>query len=112
MEIPSQVRVGTQVFDVVLRSRHDDGMLNDNNYGYTLDTENLIVIDSCLAFSKQRTTLIHELLHAIHYVFDNSIRPTSKDSFENWEHYFIGVYEEALIMLVRDNPELVEFLKK
>ncbi len=110
MSIPSSVKIGTQVFDIVLRDRKSDGMLNDATFGYTLDTENLIVIDSTLKLSKQRITLLHEILHAIHAVFDTSVKPTKKDDFDVCEHYFIGVYEEALLLVLRDNPELIKYL--
>jgi hypothetical protein len=111
MKIPKSVQIGTQVFDIVLRDRKDDGMLNDATMGYTLGTENLIIIDSSLKYSKQRTTLIHEILHAIHDVFDNTVKPTKKDDFEIWEHYFIGMYEEPLLLILRDNPDLVDYLR-
>ncbi|NBW57115.1 hypothetical protein EBR43_04890 [bacterium] len=112
MSIPAQIKIGTQVFDVILRDRKDDGMLNDSTFGYTLGAENLIVIDSSLKFSKQRTTLVHEILHAIYSVFDNSVKPTKKDDFEIWEHYFIGLYEEPIIMVLKDNPELLVYILK
>ena len=85
-------------------------MLNDGNLGYTLDTENLIVIDSSLTPTKIRSTFIHELLHAIRMVFSTSSKPRKSDDFETWEHYFIGVYEETLLIVLRDNPELLEYL--
>lgn len=110
MSIPSSVKIGTQVFDIVLRDRKNDGMLSDATFGYTLDTENLIVIDSSLKLSKQRITLLHEILHAIHAVFDTSVKPSKKDDFDVWEHYFIGIYEEALLLVMRDNPELIKYL--
>lgn len=111
MKPPSKIIVGTQVFEVVFRTRQNDGMLNDSNYGYTLDTENLIVVDSSLAESKKKITLWHEILHAVGFVFDTSVKPTKKDDFATWEHYFIGIYEEGLVMVLRDNPELVEYLR-
>jgi hypothetical protein len=48
MPIPKKIRIGSQVFDVVERARTNDGMLNDSTMGYTLDVENLIVIDVTL----------------------------------------------------------------
>jgi hypothetical protein len=112
MKPPAQILIGTQVFRVVLRNRSEDGMMNDGSFGYTLDTENLIVIDSSLAETRIRTTLVHELLHAIRMVFDSPIKPKKSDDFESWEHYFIGIYEEHLVLVLRDNPELFEYLKK
>jgi Zn-dependent peptidase ImmA (M78 family) len=110
MRIPSEVKIGTQVYEIVLRKRDDDGMLNDGNYGYTLDTQNLIVIDKSLPATKQRTTLVHELMHAFSFVFERSTRPTKRDDYETWEHHFIGIYEETWIMVLKENPELLAYL--
>jgi Zn-dependent peptidase ImmA (M78 family) len=110
MKIPSKVRIGTQVFDIVLRSKQDDGMLNDSTMGYTLDMTNLIVIDSSLPLTRQRTTLVHELMHTFSFVFERTIKPTKKDDYEVWEHHFISVYEETWVMVLKDNPDLVEYL--
>jgi Zn-dependent peptidase ImmA (M78 family) len=110
MKIPSEVKIGTQVFDIVIRERAEDGMLNDGNYGYTLDTQNLIVIDALLPLTKQRTTLVHELMHAFSFVFERSTKPTKKDDYETWEHHFIGIYEETWIMVLKDNPELLAYM--
>lgn len=110
MGIPERVRVGSQWFDVVVRSRHDDGMLSDGTFGYTLDTENLIVIDADIARSRQQLTLWHELMHAARNVYDTSVMPKKSDNFDTWEHYFIGVWEESLLVLIRDNPALLQYL--
>jgi hypothetical protein len=40
----------------------------------------------------------------------SSLKPRKSDDFETWEHYFIGVYEETLLIVLRDNPELLEYL--
>jgi hypothetical protein len=111
IKIPSAVLIGTQLFEVSLRDPKQDGMLSDSSLGYTLGTENLIVIDETLKGSKQRTTLLHEIFHAIYSVFDNTSKPNKKDDFEVWEHYFIGLYEEPLLLVFRDNPDLVEYLR-
>ena len=111
IKIPGTVLIGTQRFDISLRDPKQDGMLNDSSLGYTLGTDNLIVIDKTLSAYKQRSTLLHEILHAIYSVFDNTAKPTKKDDFDTWEHYFIGLYEEPLLLVLRDNPDLVEYLR-
>jgi hypothetical protein len=112
MAIPKKIKVGSQLFDVIENSRHRDGMLNDSTYGYTLETENLIVIDVELALSRKKVTLLHELMHAIIGTFDTSIRPAKNLDFQALEHYFIGILEDPLLMLIQDNPELLEWLTK
>lgn len=106
---PSKVKIGPQVFDIEFRSPQKDGMLNDGNVGYTLDAGNLIVVSNDLSLNKQQVTLLHEILHAMRMVFENGM-PKKKADFEEWEHYFIGVYENSILMLMRDNPELMEWL--
>jgi hypothetical protein len=49
-------------------------------------------------------------MHACVYVFDTSVKPKKTDEFDTWEHYFIGIWEEPLLMIMQDNPKLVEFL--
>jgi hypothetical protein len=110
MDIPLKIKVGSQWFDVIERSRHDDGMLNDGTFGYTLDTENLIVLDKDISHSRQQLTLWHELMHATRNVYDTSVVPKKSDNFEIWEHFFIGIWEESLLVLLRDNPKLMEYL--
>lgn len=109
-EVPKSVKIGVQVFDIIERTQKQDGMLNDGSYGYTIDTQNTIVIDSQMHISKKKVTVMHEVLHAARMTFDNSVKPKKSDDFETWEHYFIGVWENSLIMVMRDNPELIEWL--
>ena len=50
--MPSTVKIGAQVFTILQRSREEDGMLNDSTLGYTLELQNLIVVDKQLPLSK------------------------------------------------------------
>jgi hypothetical protein len=106
---PKQVTIGPQTFRIEFRDSLSDGMLGSSNYGYTLDQGNLIVIAKDLSLNKQQVTLMHEILHAMRMIFENGM-PKKKAAYEEWEHFFIGVYENALLMLIRDNPELMEWL--
>ena len=112
MSMPKKVKIGTQVFQIVERSRSEDGMLNEGTFGYTLDTENLIVVDATIATSRKKLTLFHEIMHAARMVYDTSVQPRKSDSFETWEHYFIGIWEESLLLVLKDNPELLEYIVK
>ena len=110
MKMPSSVKVGTQIFTISEHTRKEDALLNDGNYGYTQDQHNRIVIDKDMAKSKKQTTVMHEVLHACWMVWDTSVRPKDDDTFETWEHYFIGVYEGGLLLLLKENPELSAWL--
>lgn len=109
---PSYVKVGPQSFDIQFRDPNDDGMLNDGSHGYTLDTGNLIVVSNAISVSKQKITVLHEILHAARMVFESFNVPKKDAEFEDWEHYFIAIYENALIMLMRDNPEIFSWLSE
>lgn len=112
VQMPTQVRIGAQIYKIELRDPMLDGMLSEGNYGYTTDPGNLIVIDQRCSESRRKQVLMHELLHAMRMVLDNSVQPKRKDEFEIWEHFFIGIYEDGFVMLLQDNPKLVEWLIK
>lgn len=109
--LPKTIKVGSQIWEVTEQKRKHNSDFQVGTYGYTVEKDNTIVLDSDMALSIRRVTLLHEILHAVRYTFGGSYRPTKATSFEDWEHYFIGIYEEPLLMVLRDNPELVEFLR-
>jgi Zn-dependent peptidase ImmA (M78 family) len=106
------LKINSQDYKVIERSRQEDGMLNDGSYAYTLDMGNLIVLDKDISQSKKQVTLMHEILHAIRFNNDALPKPRKKDSFEDWEHYFIAMYEGNLTAVLKENPQLVEWLTK
>ena len=68
--IPKSVKIGAQTFDIHERTKKQDSLLSEGNYGYTRDEINLIVIDSELHISKKKVTLLHEILHAARMIFE------------------------------------------
>lgn len=110
MQMPKRVQIGTQVWQIIERSRTQDGMLYEDNFGYTLSKENVIVIDSQIASSRKRQTLMHELLHAIRFSLTSPVHPNKSAELDTWEHYFIAAYEEGLLLLLRNNPEVLMYL--
>jgi hypothetical protein len=110
--IPKSVKIGAQTFDMFERTKKQDTFLAEGNYGYTRDEANLIVVDSELHITKKKVTVLHEILHAARMVYELPVRPKDRASFEDWEHYFIGIYETALLTILRENPELIKWLTK
>jgi len=106
------IKVGSQEYRVEERSSKDDGMINDGNHGYTVEAGNLIVINKDVTKDKKQVTLLHEILHAIRFVNDGMPKPKAKDEFEDWEHYFIALYEDNLLAVLKNNPELKDWLTK
>ena len=107
-----KVKVGPQVYEIIQRSINEDGTLNDGAHGYTLDSGNIIVVDSAINKTKKQVTILHEILHAIRMNNDGMPKPGKEDDFEAWEHYFIALYENNLLVVLQDNPKLVEWLTK
>lgn len=100
------------MFTIEERTVKQDGTLNDNAYGYTLDQGNLIVIDASIAFTKKQQTLLHEIIHAIGMVYGSGQRePGPKDNYEVWEHHFIGIWESPMLSFIKDNPEVISWLQ-
>ena len=108
--IPKMIKIGTQDWTVVEHTSKEDGMLYEDSYGYTLERMNMIVLDKEASNSRKRQVLMHEVLHAIRFTFFTGNKMSSKLSFEDTEHYFIGMYEETLLMVFKDNPELLQYL--
>ncbi len=108
MKLPKSVKIGTQVWEITEQKRKHS--VSNDHFGFTSVGNNTIVIDLEQAPSMKRVTLFHELLHAIKVTFGGSYQPGKGTAFDEWEHYFIGLYEEPVVLMLRDNPELVEFL--
>jgi len=108
--IPPTINIGTQVWTIVEHTSKEDGMLYEDNYGYTMERRNMIVLDKDASDSRKRQVLMHEILHAIRFTFFTGSKMNPKLNFEDTEHYFIGMYEETLLMVFKDNPQLLDYL--
>lgn len=108
--IPATIKIGTQVWTIVEHTSKEDGMLYEDNYGYTLERRNMIVLDKDASDTRKQQVLMHEILHAIRFTFFTGNKMAPKLNFEDTEHYFIGMYEETLLMVLKDNPDLLKYL--
>lgn len=110
ISIPKKIKIGPQSWTVVERERATDGLLDDGSYGYTLPNANLIVLDANIPHSKKRSVMLHEILHAVRLQYDPTQKPSREADLDEWEHFFIGVWDNGLLGVLRDNPKLVEWL--
>jgi Zn-dependent peptidase ImmA (M78 family) len=109
-KMPTEVQIGTQLWAIEERNRNKDSALSDDAYGYTLHRDSLIIIDSLATPSRKRQTLLHELMHAVRHTMGSPITPKNDDDSDVWEHFFIGMYEEGLLLIIRDNPKVLDYL--
>lgn len=100
--LPPSVRVGPYVFTVAVVDQYDE----EDPFGWTDWKRELIVVDRNLPAITRRDTLLHEVLHVVNWASGLQER--------------LGVDEEELVtrqlspwllMLMRDNPELIKFLQ-
>lgn len=115
-KVPTRVKIGAQDWSIVERSRDDDGIINEDSYGYTLQKSNTIILDRDCPPSRKRQTLFHELFHAIRFSNGASgIKPDLENVLPHeiiytWEHYFIAMYEDTMLSVLRENPALTKYL--
>lgn len=107
MKLPNKVKIGSQIWEISEQKRKH---AMDNHFAVTNIKDNTIVVDADQAESMKRTTLFHELLHAIRITFGGSNRPSKWQDYEEAEHYWIGLYEEPVVAMLQDNPEIVAYL--
>ena len=107
MKMPKSVKIGSQVWEISEQKRKH---AMDNHYGVTNGKDNSIVIDAELSPSMARVTLFHEVLHAIRFIYGGSYQPPKSTTYVEWEHYWIGMVEEPVVQVLRDNPEFAQFL--
>jgi Zn-dependent peptidase ImmA (M78 family) len=110
--IPKKIKIGSQTYAIYERNINDDPGLSDA-HAYTYTNGNFIVVNKDLNYQLQRRYLMHEILHAVIFVFgqtDKADKDERTDTYENLEHWFIYLLQEPLVMLLRDNPSLVNWL--
>lgn len=112
--IPKNVRIGQRKFKIVIRDKSSDPELC-KSYGYTMRATDYIVIRDCMSLAMCRSTLLHEILHALTNIYSNDyteeIYKMKKDNdIDDMFHYFVGMVEEPLVGIIMDNPSLIRFL--
>lgn len=107
--MPDSVKVGTHTFEILLRDSKDDGGLDDA-FGYTTDASSLIVMRKDMPLAKAQQTLLHEIFHAIRFIYGSHTVPAKNASIDDLEHHFISLYEQPLLAIFRDNPDLYDYL--
>ena len=112
MALPKKIKIGSQTYAIYERAISEDAGLNDA-HAYTYTNGNFIVVNKDLTLQLQRRYLMHEILHAVIFIFgqnDKADKDERTDTNENLEHWFIYLVQEPLVMVLRDNPGLVSFL--
>ena len=94
MNIPSQIKIGGLNYSVefvknLIRDRSASGQSCGN--------EQSITIDSSSSKQLQETTLVHEIIEQINFVYNTEL-----------EHHQICLLEAGLYAVMKDNPKVFE----
>ena len=90
MQIPKNVKIGGLIYSV----KEEDNRLRDHNEtGASCGNSQEIVLDKNISQQLKETTLIHEILHQINFVYNI-----------NLEHQQIYQLEAGLYAFIKDNP--------
>ena len=109
-KLPTSVLIGQRVFTIEEQIAFTDTYI-DGNYGYVTFTSDRIVLRRDLTPSMRRSTLLHEVMHATRQVFaPNTPEPKTFENSRDMEHWYIGVWEESLLTVLRTNPDVAAFL--
>jgi len=101
INLPDKVKVAC--FDIKVEEWHPNSANSRRCYGEFSALELLIRIDVSSAPTKIVDTLIHELNHAIYWVYG------MEDGDE--EERIVGTMATAWTQVYRDNPDILDFIK-
>lgn len=101
---PKTIQIGPHVYTVKLRKHLS---LPDRVGETTVPTGQIWLRSKMQSPSILRDTLLHELLHCI---INNGAAKTAIDLSDADEEKLICAITSQLLMLIRYNPELIEFL--
>ena len=108
MSTPPSIRVGPYRYTVKVDSERIKELETESNadlYGITTHGILEIVLQPEVADMVMRETLLHEVLHAVLYNTGISDRMTDKA-----EEHLVRALSPALFSLLRDNPDLVQYI--
>lgn len=101
IQIPKRIKVGPVTYVV----DYHDGLSGDDGkslWGNCDHTALSVAINSKIAKDFERVVVVHELLHAIYHL---SGIPESEE-----EEKIVTSLSPLLLLLMRDNPKLLEYL--
>lgn len=104
--IPTTVKVGP--YDWTIVPDHEMAQV-DEVWGTTLIPSHQIRLDPQAPPARLRATLLHEVLHVVMNVSGLSFRFNDKEDRVN-EESVVREVSTLLYQVIRDNPDLVEYL--
>jgi hypothetical protein len=114
-KMPQTVRVGVYTYRVTEDGTEWARYVNDgtgkDRAGFSDHNTLVIAINPGLAPDQKAETLIHEVLHAAWWIGSVGSLEALKDDADV-EEFVVSHLSPWLLMTLRDNPELVEYLRE
>ena len=101
--ILDRVKIGSTIY--LIQRSTDIRRINPNECGNVAFRQHRITLNECDDAEENRNTALHEVLHAIIYVY--GLRHFF-ESDRDTEEQFVGTFTEALLAFMRDNSFLVK----
>jgi hypothetical protein len=110
MKVPKTVQIGPLLWRITTSLADYQAFAlseNDKALGFCRLEDLTIVIKPSIPTVLKQETLLHEVLHAI-VATQGGVVPTAKGS--ELEEAFVSATSPMLLLVLRDNPDLVAFL--
>jgi hypothetical protein len=114
-DIPSTVQIGAVTYAVTIDPdawmRYEHENQSKGEYGYTLHTEAIILLNPESAPDVARQTLWHEIMHGLCETTMGSPnwRGLGAEKSDR-EEAVVRAFESPTLLVLRDNPDLVAYL--
>lgn len=92
MKIPKSLKIGGQVYKIILKDMDSDGGSGKAGMNYLVKNEIYINISKEYHRSQQEQTLIHEIIEALNYLHEYKL-----------EHPTISSFAENIYQVLKDN---------
>lgn len=101
MDYPKNIKIGWADHAVDIKKADEDFVPNVK--GRIWHEEQRISIDGALPVEGRATTMLHEVLHGLHYQYDLGLED---------EERVVTCFANGLSQVFRDNPKFLKFLSK
>lgn len=112
---PDYIQIGPVRVKVTIEEgvKTEDG---NPAFGEWMSKNNTIRLEADQSLATRQHTLVHECMHAMFWLGGASALVGAMAAGEihyraNWEEMLVAAMDGSLLVLMRDNPELVEYLR-
>lgn len=108
--LPKRIKVGANWWTISFEENLADNR-SQGLYGQVREQESEIALNPNQSYSQARDTVLHEVMHAIktHTLIGH---PEAVESWSDLDETIALSYTPYLLMVIQDNPGLIDWLQK